>query len=399
MGGTSFDVCVIRDGVVPSTTDRWVEDHRVAIKMVDVHSIGAGGGSIASVDALGLLRVGPESAGADPGPACYGRGGSSATVTDANLVLGYIPPSSLAAGEIELNEEAGRSALSRLGAELGLEPERAAEAVYETVTATMADKIMEVCTRQGHDVRDFALVVGGGAGALHGASLAERLQIDKVFIPSAAGLYSAFGMLAMGVGRDLTRSYPTRASQVSTERVRELYAEMETEARAAFTRMGVPEGDLTLTRTTEMRYERQFHEIEVPVPEGELSEATLRVVEERFHDVHEGEYGFSMPEVPLEYLVFHIRATAPPPNVALRQIASANGGQGVEPVGTRTCVWRGDQVATPIYRTADLDAGARVSGPGIIEADATTIAIPPGFECAVDNIGNLVLERTQGAQA
>jgi N-methylhydantoinase A len=396
MGGTSFDVCVIRGGVVPSTTERWVEDHRVAIKMVDVHSIGAGGGSIASVDALGLLRVGPASAGADPGPACYGKGGADPTVTDANLVLGYIPPRSLAGGEIELDEEAGREVLRRLGLELQMSAEDAARAVYETVTATMADKIMEVCTRQGHDVRDFALVVGGGAGALHGASLAERLQIDRVFIPAAAGLYSAFGMLAMGIGRDFIRSYPVRADQVDSDRVRALFEEMEGEARASFERMGVPAAALTLTRTAEMRYVRQFHEIEVPVPAGDVTEELLAVVSESFHDVHEREYGFSMPVMDVEFLIFHVRASAAPSRVALREIGPGNARPSGAQTGTRACIWGREVTETPIFAADLLRAGDRVSGPAIIEAHATTIGVPPPFTAVVDRLGNYRLERNEG---
>ena len=398
MGGTSFDVCVIRDGVVPTTTERWVEDHRVAIRMVDVHSIGAGGGSIASVDALGLLRVGPESAGADPGPACYGRGATEPTVTDANLVLGYIPPSSLAGGEIHLDEAAGREALQRLGAQLGLDAEGAAHAVYETVTATMADKIMEVCTRQGHDVRDFSLVVGGGAGPLHGASLAERLHISRVFIPSAAGLYSAFGMLAMGIGRDFIRSYPVRADQIDGERVRQLYEEMETEARQVFGRMGVPGSEVTLKRTAEMRYARQFHEIEVPLPAGEISDQVLNEAQSTFHEIHRSEYGFSMPVMDVEFLIFHVRATASQPAVSLLQIPDGSGDPSTAKVDTRACIWEGEVAETPIFSAAILRAGDFVSGPAIVEGDATTIAVPPAFGCKVDALGNYLLERKDGDQ-
>jgi N-methylhydantoinase A len=398
MGGTSFDVCVIHDGAVPTTTERWVEDHRVAIKMVDVHSIGAGGGSIASVDALGLLRVGPASAGADPGPACYGKGGGDATVTDANLVLGYIPPRSLAGGELELDEAAGRESLRTLGGELGMEPEAAAEAVYETVTATMADKIMEVCTRQGHDVRDFALVVGGGAGPLHGASLADRLHIDRVFVPAAAGLYSASGMLAMGVGRDLVRSYPIRADQVDAERVGALFDEMEDEARASFERMGVAAGDLSLERTAEMRYVRQFHEIEVPVPAGDVTPEVLESVRDAFHGVHEREYGFSMPVMDVEFLIFHVRATARPAAVSLKQIEPGAGNPAAAQTGERSCIWDKEPIDTPIFTADMLRAGDQIQGPAIIEAHATTIVVPPAFSCAADRFGNFLLTRREGGQ-
>lgn len=399
MGGTSFDVCVSSDGVVPTTTDTWVEDHRVAIKMVDVRSIGAGGGSIASVDELGLLRVGPESAGADPGPACYGKGGTRPTVTDANLVLGYVPPTTLAAGTLRIDREAGHAALGRLGAELDMSPEEAAIGVYETVTATMADNIMETCTREGHDVRDFALVVGGGAGPLHGASLARRLEIPRVFIPAAAGLYSAFGMLTMATGRDFVRSYPTRAYAADPGTVARLFAEMEGEALAAFERMGVSTEDVRLERTGEMRYERQFHELEVPLAAGPISAATLQSAAEGFHDHHAQRFGFEVREMPVELLSFHLRATAPAPEVTLRTDEASGGGNEAAPVATRSCHWGTEgAIETPVFRTRALPPSTALEGPAIVEDKDTTIVLPPDFRCTVDVSGGFVLESLVPAQ-
>ena len=392
MGGTSFDVCVIHQANVPSTTERWIEDHRVAIKMVDVHSIGAGGGSIASVDALGLLRVGPESAGAEPGPACYRKGGTEPTVTDANVVLGLIPEE-LANGELSVDAAAGRAVLSKLGDELGLTPEEAAQAVYDTITSTMADKIMEVCTRQGHDVRDFSLVVGGGAGPLHGAALAERLDISRAFVPAAAGLYSAFGMLTMGIGRDFIRSRPVRADQADAAVIDGLYAEMEAEARQAFERMGVAEEDLTLERTAEMRYERQFHEVETPVPAGTVSAETVEQTVANFHSEHEAQYGFSVPAMAVELLIFRLRATAPTPSITVRALPSGGTDPSAALTGSRRCYWRGAVADTPIYSAELLKAGNQVSGPAVIELTTTTIVVPDGFDCHADEFGNYLLER------
>ena len=394
MGGTSFDVCVLRDAEVPSTTERWIEDHRVAIKMVDIHSIGAGGGSIASVDALGLLRVGPESAGADPGPACYRKGGTEPTVTDANVVLGFIPEV-LANGELSVYMEGACDVLRTLGDQLDMSAEAAAQAVYDTITATMADKIMEVCTRQGHDVRDFSLVVGGGAGPLHGAALAERLDIARAFVPAAAGLYSAFGMLTMAIGRDFIRSRPVRADQADAAVIGGLYAEMEAEAHAAFERMGVAEADVTLERTAEMRYERQFHEVETPVPAGDVTAETVEQTLQNFHAEHESQYGFSVPGMEVELLIFRVRATAPTPSITVSTIESGEADPTAALVGTRECYWSGEFKETPIYSAELLKAGSQVDGPAVIERTTTTIVVPPGFGCHADQFGNYLLERKE----
>jgi N-methylhydantoinase A len=394
MGGTSFDVCVLAGAEVPSTTERWIEDHRVAIKMVDVHSIGAGGGSIASVDALGLLRVGPESAGADPGPACYQKGGTQPTVTDANVVLGFIPEE-LANGELAVDLEAGREVLRGLGEELDMSPEEAAQAVYDTITANMADKIMEVCTRQGQDVRDFSLVVGGGAGPLHGAALAERLDITRAFVPAAAGLYSAFGMLTMAIGRDFIRSRPVRADQADAAVIGALYDEMEAEAREAFERMGVADADLTLERTAEMRYERQFHEVETPVPAGAMTAEAIEQTLQNFHAEHEAQYGFSVPGMEVELLIFRVRATAPTPSITVSTIESGGADPAAALVGTRKCYWRGEFAETPIYSAELLRAGSQIEGPAVIERTTTTIVVPPGFDCHADEFGNYLIERKE----
>ncbi|MFQ5802742.1 MAG: hydantoinase/oxoprolinase family protein [Candidatus Methylomirabilales bacterium] len=183
MGGTSLDVSLIRRGEIPMTTESWVGDERVAIKMVDVRSAGAGGGSIAWVDSLGLLRVGPQSAGAEPGPACYGKGGEEPTVTDADLLLGYVPSDYFLGGEMPLDMELARRAVQKVAQRLGMETLQAAQAVYTTVNSFMADSIGEISTQRGYDPRDFALVVGGGAGPVHGVAIAECLGISTVIIP------------------------------------------------------------------------------------------------------------------------------------------------------------------------------------------------------------------------
>jgi len=313
-------------------------------------------------------------------------------VTDANVVLGFIP-GELANGELALDADAGRAVLENLGEQLGLSAEDAAQAVYDTVTATMADKIMEVCTRQGHDVRDFALVVGGGAGPLHGAALAERLDIARAFVPAAAGLYSAYGMQTMGIGRDFIRSRPVRADQADAAVIDGLYADMEADARSAFNRMGVAEEELTLVRTAEMRYERQFHEVETPFPAGTVTAETLEHTLANFHAEHDAQYGFSRPSMAVEFLIFRVRATAPTPSLAVRTIEAGSGDPAAAQTASRSCYWRGQALDTPIYSAALLKAGDRVAGPAVIEVSTTTIVVPPGYDCVADEFGNHLLER------
>ena len=283
MGGTSIDVGVVMRGEILTTTEGWVQDERVAIKMVDIVSAGAGGGSIAWVDSLGLLRVGPNSAGSDPGPACYAKGGKDPTVTDADLALGYIDPGFFLGGEMELDAGLAEQAImDRVAEPLGMTLEQAAQAIMTAVSSFTADEINEVSTRRGLDIRDLTLVAGGGAGPVHAAFIADILGLLHVIVPSVASTYSAFGMFAMDVGRNYARSYITRFVDLDAERVQMLYEEMEQEAIAGFEEMGYRAGDVSFHRTADLRYIGQFHEVEVEMPldpgqdPAEAAERTFR---------------------------------------------------------------------------------------------------------------------------
>ncbi len=399
MGGTSFEVCAIRRGEVPTTTESWVGKHRVAIKMVDTRSIGSGGGSIAWIDSLGLLRVGPQSAGADPGPACYGKGNTEATVTDANVVLGYVPADYFLGGEIRLDADKAHEAVAGVAGRIGLSVESAAHAIFETVNAQMADLITEVCTRRGFDVRDFALVAGGGAGPAHAAFLADRLDIGRVVVPSVAALYSAFGMLTMDLGRDFARSHVARVEVVDPEVVNALYAEMEDEAVREFEPLGVSREDMTLTRTAEMRYVGQFHEVEIPFPDGPVTAETIQQAVTILHERHEDLYSFAMIWVPAQFLTFRLVASAPRTPFELRAASASDDDASGALKRTRTCFWDGEALETPAYDGQLLRAGNIVEGPAIVEERTTTIVVPAGFTCAVDERKNYVLQRTAAAGA
>jgi N-methylhydantoinase A len=396
IGGTSFDVCLVRDGAIPSTDYNWVGDERVAMKMVDVASVGAGGGSIAWIDSLGLLQVGPQSAGADPGPACYGKGGTRPTVTDADLILGYIPADYFLGGEIPLNTSLAEETLRSVAKPLGLDVPNAAMTIFITVNSLMADKMIEISTKRGYDARDFALVVGGGAGAVHCAHLAELLEIPTVIIPRYAAAYSAFGMLNMQLGRDLERSLISRLKMLNLERLNQLFTEMEVEARKILGEIRVPPQDMVLRRSIEMRYLGQFHEVEVTeVPQGKIGPEEINSITDAFHKRHKDLFTFNMPERDIEFLNARLKVMAHQEPMKLAEVPKATGQADRALKRRRPVLWslsRGYE-ETPVYNGADLFAGLKIAGPAIIEEPATTVVIPASYVCTVDVVKNYILSR------
>ncbi|OGA13010.1 MAG: hypothetical protein A3H32_03375 [Betaproteobacteria bacterium RIFCSPLOWO2_02_FULL_63_19] len=392
MGGTSFDVVLVKDGVIPTTSENWVGDDRVAIKMVDVHTIGAGGGSIAWIDSLGLLRVGPGSAGADPGPACYGKG-VEPTTTDADLVLGYLPHDYFLGGDIPLDVDAARRAIKKVADPLGMSVEEAAQSMFTTINHVMADQITAVLTKRGFDVRDFSMVAGGGAGPVHAAAMAQALGIPTVVVPSVAALYSAYGMFAMDIGRDYARSYISRADSLDLDKVNALYAEMEAEAYAAFADMGVAKDSVSITRSADMRYVGQFHEVEVEISAGAVSADGVKDILQAFHRQHERLFEFSMPFLKVEFSTFRLKASSPKAPFALKKIATGGKDPAAALKRRRKCIFSGTSVDTPIYDGERLLAGNVIEGPAIIEERTTTVLVPAGFRCTVDELKNYVLQQ------
>jgi len=396
MGGTSFDVSLIRNGVIPTTDFNWVGDERVAMKMVDVQSVGAGGGSIAWIDSLGLLRVGPQSAGADPGPACYGKGGTQPTVTDADLALGYIPADYFLGGEIPLRLDLAEKAIRTVADALRLDVPTTAQTIFTTVNSLMADKMTEISTKRGYDVRDFALVVGGGAGPVHGAHLAELLEIPTVVISPYAAAYSAFGMLNMELGRDFARSIISRMKLLDLQRVNELFAEMEVEARQVLSELGIPAQAMSLNRSVDLRYVGQFHEVEVTeVPLGQFGPEELKQITEAFHRRHKELFTFNMLEREVEFLNLRLKATAREKPLQLAEIPPAAQDFRSALKRSRPILWSLDKgfEETPVFDGTKLAAGHKITGPAIIEEPATTVVIPVSYVCAVDSVKNYILTR------
>ena len=398
MGGTSFDVCLVDREEIPTTTEHWENDQRVAIKMVDISSIGAGGGSIARVDSLGLLRVGPESAGADPGPACYGRG-REATVTDANLTLGYVPADYFLGGEMKIDAEASRRAMRPLGERLGMSEVEVAEAIFRTVNANMADKITEVSTKRGHDVRDCVMIAGGGGGPIHAGFIAASLGVRKVVVPPVAALYSAFGMYAMDIGQDYARSFVSRTNSIDLAALNRVYEELEAEALASFKAHGVTAKNVTFKRTVDMRYVGQFHEVEADMANGRVTQEKLDEAIATFGRRHEELYTFSMPWKPMEILTLRLKASTPKAPFGLPQVDHGGKDPRRALKRRRTCRFGGRDVETPVYHGDRMLAGNVIRGPAIIEEATTTVVIPETFVCTVDKYKNYILTRVEEARA
>ncbi|WP_135828540.1 hydantoinase/oxoprolinase family protein [Halorussus halobius] len=378
MGGTSSDVSLVRDGGVERTTDAEIGGHPVSVPMVDVTTVGAGGGSIARVDAGGALRVGPESAGANPGPACYGRGGDEPTVTDAAVVLGYLGSDAALGGELSLDADAARRALAGLADDAGLEgPVEAARGVYRVANATMTRAVRAVTVERGHDPREFALAAFGGAGPMHAAALADRLDVGRVVVPRACGVLSAFGLLAADETSDAVRTYRARLDDADPGAVEAVLDELAAEAR---TDLRNPEA-ADLARRADLRYAGQSFELSVDVNERFDPETVAR----RFHDAHETAYGYRMDEA-VELVGLGVRATVAreTPDVAYRADGDAR-------VGEREAVFGGAVRETPVYRRGGLPAGESVAGPAICEQADSTVVVPPDWTAEVRADGTLVL--------
>jgi N-methylhydantoinase A len=389
MGGTSTDVCLI-EGLDPVlTTEQQIAGLPNRTPQIEINSIGAGGGSVAWLDAGGALRVGPRSAGADPGPACYARGGTAPTITDANLVLGRLSADVPLAGEVVLREDLARQAVGRLLAGLGLRDERAlAEGIVRIAVARMVSAIKEISIGKGYDPRDFTLVAYGGAGPMHAALVAEELEMPRVLVPPAPGNFSAFGSLISDLRREYVRTRLLNTRTATFAAVEAVFRELEGEARADLAAEGLPPDRLLLSRALGMRYVGQSWELVVRVPAGAASPADL---EAAFHRRHEQRYGHASPN-PAEIVTFRLTAVGVIAKPALPPSPRA----GPLPAARRTerpAWFDGALRAVPVYMRDRLPEGEPVGGPAIVEEMGATVVVPPGWRSAAGRWGELVLER------
>jgi N-methylhydantoinase A len=393
MGGTSFDVCLSYQGEVRRTSEAEIERLPIKVPTVDIHTLGAGGGSIAWIDPGGGLRVGPQSAGAHPGPASYGEGGESPTVTDANLVLGRLNSERFLGGRMSLHPDLARQAIAdHVATPLGLGVEEAAEGVVRVVNAAMIKGIRVVSVARGYDPRDFCLMAFGGAGPLHAAELAEELGIPTVLVPIAPGLTSSLGLLLAERRHDYVRTLLRRGDEIAPAEIGSVFATMETEALGQMRREGVESRDVTLVRTADMRYRGQGFELDVVVASGELSDNDLSAAYERFHEAHTRAYGYANKD-PIELVNLRVTATSGSarPELPSKPLdGSPNPPDALD--GRRPVFFRDRFVSTPIYDRRRLDPGDSIDGPAVVEQlDSTTLVWPKGT-VRVDKLGNLLLE-------
>ena len=388
MGGTSFDVSLVIDGRADIEAELEIEGHPVLTPSVAIHSLGAGGGSIISVEAGGL-RVGPESAGAAPGPACYGQGGVRATITDANAYLGRIPDRARFGGALQPDLEAAEGALEKVGVELGLEAAELAAGAIEVVDAMMADGIREITVGRGIDPRDFDLLAFGGAGPLHAAALADQLSMNRVIVPHSPGVLSAWGMLQADVRHDLARSVYGRFDALDHAVVRAAFDELRAEGTRLLSADGVDTADMDFRPSVDLRYFGQEYTLTIPI-DGSLAADESGAVAADFHSAYHTRYGHSNPGEVVELVSVRIAAVGLRRPVGLPELdeLAATG-----PVGTSMADFGSGPVPTEVHDRLRLGRGRMLAGPSIVLESGCTTLVPPGWRATVSARGHLVMER------
>ena len=393
MGGTSFDVALVKDAEPGVTTEGMIGEHRIASPILDIHTIGAGGGSIAWIDRGGLLAVGPKSAGAAPGPACYGRGGVLPTVTDAQYLLGYLDPAYFEEGELQFDAGAARTAIDEhIAQPLSMDPVAAADGIYQLVNNNMAAALGVVSVERGYDPREFVLVVAGGAGPIHAAAIARELDIPLILIPRESSVFCAAGMLISDLKHDYVRTYATDIDRVDTDQVTALFAEMTETARQTLKSEAVPDERIEVRYSADLRYIGQFNEVEVALPEGgQLTDKSIRDLCAAFHLKHDSLYGYSMPDADVELINLRITARGKTEKPAQEKHERSGADPNHALLGSRD-TWFDDGFAdTPVYDGLKLVNGNRVNGPAVVVQPTTTIIVPPDFALLCDEYNNYLL--------
>jgi N-methylhydantoinase A len=397
MGGTSAKACVIKDGRPEVASEYyiggWLTGIPVQVPFLDIVEVGAGGGSIAYLDAGRGLRVGPRSAGAMPGPACYGLGGTEPTVTDANVVVGKIGHESLLGGEMQLEPGLAEHAVARLAADLGVDLHRCANGIIRVANSIMANAIRAVTVERGRDPRDFTLVAYGGAGPLHAVAVAAELQIPRVLVPAGSGTFGAFGMLVTDLRHDVARTYVGHLDTIEVATLEGIFASLEREAAEFMTQHGTAKQAVNIQnqRRLDLRYVGQFHPLTLDLPAGPFAEV-LREVPHLFHAAHDVRYGHSAPAEKIEVSAVRLIAISQvqkPAAGALAHLDRPGGGPGT----SRNALFEdGTWAACDIYAMRDLEVGRTVAGPAVVEDDATSIVLSPGTKGKLLAGGHLLIE-------
>jgi N-methylhydantoinase A len=390
VGGTSADVCLIREGKPLIATNGQIDRYPLRVPMVDVHTIGAGGGSVAWLDAAGGFHVGPRSAGAVPGPACYMRGGTEATATDASVVLGYVGPENFAGGTMGLDVEAAHAVIDRLARKRGMTVHDAAAGIHRILNAKMADAVRLVSIERGHDPRDFALVPLGGAGPLHAGRLAEELAIPRLVVPPMPGVLSALGLLVASIEHDRTETVAWHADTATAAEVDAVFGRLEAEVARQMAAEGVPSGAATTLRAADMRYLGQSHALEVAMPSGSPNgDGSVGALVERFHEVYERLYGYADGSAPVEIVNLRVVQSSgfEEPRLDHSEAASESASS------TRSAYFEeyGEYLDVPVLTRSALVAHGPLAGPAIVEQPDTTLVVYPGHTATLDDFGNVIV--------
>jgi N-methylhydantoinase A len=408
MGGTTAKASLIRDCRYETTTEYEVgggssmtramngTGHPIRVPVIDLVEVSAGGGSIAWIDRAGALRVGPKSAGADPGPTCYARGGTEPTVTDCNLLLGYLDQGSLLGGELKIDREAAEAAVrTRLAEPLGIDVRRAAAGVIDVVNNAMAEVLKIVSVQRGHDPRDFALAPFGGAGPLHAAALAAELGIAVVICPPIPGAFSALGLVGSDLKRDYVQTLFVTTDTADPAVVEAAFAALEQRGNAMLAEAGVAAERRRFERSVDARYRRQSYELMVPVAPEPVTRATLDKIAEAFHARHRHTYGHDNREEPVQIVSVRVAAIGAIPRLIVRDARAAAGSDATK---SRREVWFRDTgaVHATVYDRARMAAGFTIAGPAVIESLESTILVPPGWLATMDADGFVEMARSTG---
>ena len=371
MGGTSTDISMIVNGEPALSSTRGIAGQRIALQSLDIVSIASGGGSIARVDAGGILRVGPESAGALPGPACYGKGGTEVAVTDASVVLGFLDPGNFLGGRETLDVEAAEVALSRLAHQLSVEPAEAAEGVHKVINTQMAEGIRLVSVRRGVDPRKFALLSFGGAAGIHITEIARQLEVQRVIVPRTAAVLSAWGMLATDLRYEVSRTHIGDTGSLKAGDVREVFSEMELEGRSRLKEAF--EGDVSISRSADMRYGEQIYEVDVLLDEVDFSDDDLmKSISDRFHKRHEELFTYSLPDQDAVLVNGRLAAIGALPDLPQEPKTEARAASGHR---TTRKIFLAGWVDAPVFNLEELIPSQKIEGPAIIESSTTTVVL------------------------
>ena len=403
VGGTSTDVCLVEGGAPALSTEGAVGRFPVKVPMIDIVTVGSGGGSIAWLAPGGGLKVGPRSAGADPGPICYGRGGEEPTTTDAHLLLGRIPRH-LLGGEIALDRDAAERGLARLGRPLGLDAQRAAEGILEITAWNQANAIRQVSVKRGLDPRDYTLVAFGGAGPLLAGRLLDLLNLRAALIPPSPGNLSALGLLVVDVKNDYVQTFVQRHDRLDVTTINAHLSRLEALARAALSAEGFAEHEIRVGRSADVRYFGQAWEVRVELPPGEIDGAAAAETVKRFHDAHEKRFGYSYRDVEatagghagrhvVEWVNLRVTGVGPIRRPRLRELARGDGRAERAVRERRDVRFDGRSLECPVYARERLAPGDVLRGPAVVEEYGATTVVFPDLVAEVDRLGNLLLTR------